>query len=289
MKRKKVLLFGAANMTGHITYLFLKDTGKYDITPVVYRNSFTENSIVIDVRDNEKISRIIKAEKPDFIINCIAILIEGTKHDPSNAIFINSYFPHLLVKIADEIDSKLIHISTDCVFSGKKGMYSEIDFKDADDLYGRSKALGEICSKNHLTIRTSKIGPELKKDGEELFHWFMMQTGEIDGFTQSYWGGVTTLELAKAIDKSMDNNLSGVVHLTNGDKISKYDLINLFKEIWNRNSVHINKVSGKLIDRSLIKSGQFDFDVPDYKQMLLDQKSWMDSHAHLYNKIYADN
>lgn len=288
MSKKKILLFGATGMAGHIAYLFLENTGNYDITSVVYRNKLTDNCIVLDVTDKEKVSEVVRAQKPDYIVNCIGVLIKGSGSHPDNAILLNAYFPHLLARLADEVGAKLIHISTDCVFSGQKGAYAEDDLRDADDVYGKSKGLGEVISDNHLTIRTSIIGPEIKKEGEGLFHWFMSQQGDIKGFTEAFWGGVTTFQLAKAIKMALENNLTGLMHLTNGDKISKYDLVNLFKEIWSRDHVNIESYPGKSVDKSLQKSTKFDFQVPGYKQMLLDQKDWMDGHKSLYENIYQD-
>ena len=195
---------------------------------------------------------------------------------------INAYFPHLLKRLSDEVGAKLIHISTDCVFSGKKGNYTEDDFRDADDVYGRSKALGEIINDKDLTIRTSIIGPELKENGEGLFHWFMHQCGEINGFRTAIWGGVTTLELAKAIDFSLDNGIVGLIHLSNGVGISKFDLLNLFKEIWGKDTV-IKPYDGNEVDKSIEKSLRLDYEVPSYRQMLVEQFEMMKSYSNLYS------
>ena len=219
---KKVLLFGATGMAGHVTYYYLRSTGKYDISNVVYRTPLTEDSIVVDVTNRDAVADVVHRVHPEIIINCIGILIKGSKEHPDNAILINAYFPHLLKRLSDEVGAKLIHISTDCVFSGKKGNYTEDDFRDADDVYGRSKALGEIINDKDLTIRTSIIGPELKNNGEGLFHWFMHQSGKIRGFRTAVWGGVTTLELAKAIDYALDSGTTGLVHLSNGIGISNF-------------------------------------------------------------------
>ncbi len=283
--KKKILLFGATGMAGHIAYYYLQATGKYEITNVVFRNKLTEDSIIVDVTDKNAVAQLIKNQNPDIIINCIGILIKGSKDHPDNAILINAYFPHLLKKLADEVGSKLIHISTDCVFSGKKGSYTETDFRDADDVYGRSKALGEVINDKDLTIRTSIIGPELKKGGEGLFNWFMNQSGIINGYTEAYWGGVTTLELAKAIDIAIDRNIKGLVHLTNGDRISKFNLLQLFNSIWKK-EVTVNPYNGKSVDKSLLKSDTFNYDVPSYEQMLLEQYNWMNKHKKLYEAIY---
>lgn len=286
MKKKKMLLLGATGMAGHVAYYYLNATGKYDITNVVFKNKLTDDSIVLDITDKLATEKLIREIKPDIILNCIGVLIKGSQLYPDNAIYINAYFPHLVERLAAEVNAKLIHISTDCVFSGKKGNYSETDERDADDIYGKSKGLGEIINDKDLTIRTSIIGPELKKNGEGLFHWFMCQKGQINGYLEAYWSGVTTLELAKAIDTAIDLNINGLVHLTNGEKISKFDLLNLFKVTWGKKSLIINPYNGKSVDKSLIKSDKFKFNVTSYNKMIHDQLFWMESNSHLYNEIY---
>ena len=279
---KKVLLFGATGMAGHVVYYYLQSTGKYDISNVVYRTPLTEDSIIVDVTNRDAVADVVHRVHPEFIINCVGILIKGSREHPDNAILINAYFPHLLKRLSDEVGAKLIHISTDCVFSGKKGNYTEDDFRDADDVYGRSKALGEIINDKDLTIRTSIIGPELKENGEGLFHWFMHQCGEINGFRTAIWGGVTTLELAKAIDFSLDNGIVGLIHLSNGVGISKFDLLNLFKEIWGKDTV-IKPYDGNEVDKSIEKSLRLDYEVPSYRQMLVEQFEMMKSYSNLYS------
>lgn len=279
---KKVLLFGATGMAGHVVYYYLQSTGKYDISNVVYRTPLTEDSIIVDVTNRDAVADVVHRVHPEIIINCVGILIKGSREHPDNAILINAYFPHLLKRLSDEVGAKLIHISTDCVFSEKKGNYTEDDFRDADDVYGRSKALGEIINDKDLTIRTSIIGPELKENGEGLFHWFMHQCGEINGFRTAIWGGVTTLELAKAIDFSLDNGIVGLIHLSNGVGISKFDLLNLFKEIWGKDTV-IKPYDGNEVDKSIEKSLRLDYEVPSYRQMLVEQFEMMKSYSNLYS------
>lgn len=279
---KKVLLFGATGMAGHVVYYYLQSTGKYDISNVVYRTPLTEDSIIVDVTNRDAVADVVHRVHPEIIINCVGILIKGSREHPDNAILINAYFPHLLKRLSDEVGAKLIHISTDCVFSGKKGNYTEDDFRDADDVYGRSKALGEIINDKDLTIRTSIIGPELKENGEGLFHWFMHQCGEINGFRMAIWSGVTTLELAKAIDFSLDNGIVGLIHLSNGVGISKFDLLNLFKEIWGKDTV-IKPYDGNEVDKSIEKSLRLDYEVPSYRQMLVEQFEMMKSYSNLYS------
>lgn len=269
-------------MAGHIVYYYFQETGKYDIINVVFRKKLTGDSIVVDVTSAFEVEKVVEQVKPDIIVNCVGVLIKGSREHPDNAIMINAYFPHLLKKLADQVGAKLIHISTDCVFSGKRGNYTEEDFRDADDVYGRSKALGEVVNDKDLTLRTSIIGPELKENGEGLFHWFMNQSGKINGYTNAIWGGVTTLELAKAIDKSIDTKLVGLVQLSNGKGISKYDLLNIIKTIWSKKEIEICPFKGNRVDKSIAKSSKYDFKIPDYSVMLEELANWMEQHRQLY-------
>lgn len=284
LMKKKILILGSTGMAGHIMFHYLNNLHKYDIVNVSYRNKLNNESLILDIKDKSKVEDLIVKVSPDYIVNCIGVLIKGSV-DVENAVYINSYFPHLLEKIANRVDAKLIHISTDCVFSGSVGRYKEDSFKDADDVYGRSKALGEIQSLKHLTIRTSIIGPELKLNGEGLFHWFLNQKGEVTGYTNAIWGGVTTLELAKAVEYYFENETSGVVNLTNGAEITKYDLLELIKSIWKIDNLTIEKGEGKkTINKSLVKSENFKYVVPTYETMLTNLHVWMEINRNLYTQ-----
>ena len=283
---KKILLFGATGMAGHIVYSYFKESGQYNIVNAVYRQKLNDESIIVDVKNDAAVKALVLEQKPDVIINCIGVLIKGSQAYPDNAIYINAYFPHFLKRMADEVGAKLIHISTDCVFTGNKGAYTEEDFKDADDVYGRSKALGEINNDKDLTIRTSIIGPELKTEGEGLFHWFMNQSGNVNGFLNAIWGGVTTLELAKALDTAIKSDLKGLVHLSNGMGINKYDLLLLFKKTFNRNDITIVPFEGKKLDKSIAKSKLFSYEVPTYETMITEMFDWMTEHPEFYAEKY---
>jgi dTDP-4-dehydrorhamnose reductase len=266
MQKKRVLIIGATGMLGHMVHKYFEQLGIYELYNSVYRTRLNNQSIICNVKDPNAVEELFKQTKPEIVINCVGALMQESRNNPESAIYLNALFPHLLKELCNEYYARLVHISTDCVFSGKKGAYSEDDFRDADDVYGRSKALGEIFDAPHCTLRTSIIGPELK-DGTGLFHWFMKQEGEVKGYTRAYWSGVTTLELAKAIHKSIQNDLEGLYHVTNGDKISKYDLLLLFNN--HRNSpIKIVPDDGYLGDKSLEKSKKFDFEVPGFDEMV---------------------
>lgn len=282
------MILGSAGMLGHMVLNYLKSLNKYNIVDASFPVRLNDNSRLLDVTNKTELKDFINSEKPDILINCIGILLQGSKDDPSNAIYLNSYLPHQLSNILHASGAKLIHISTDCVFTGDKGSYTETDLKDARDTYGLSKALGEVDNDHDLTMRTSIIGPELKVQGEGLFHWFMQQKGIIEGYTKMLWGGVTTLELAKAIDAAIDQNITGLIHITNNQAIAKFEMLALFKDIWNIDYITIKEVEGKVANKSLIsKRNDFDFKVPSYSKMFEDLYLWMKEYTSLYSKNYS--
>lgn len=279
---KKILVIGIRGMAGHVIYNYLNKKENYNVYGIARNITESEKEFSLDVFDTEKLKHIIADNSFDFVINCIGILNKDAEDNPSKAIWFNSYFPHFLEEITKDTTSKILHISTDCVFNGKKGEYKEDDFKDGEGFYAQSKALGEIINDKDLTIRTSIIGPELNKNGIGLFHWFMNQSGEINGYTSAIWSGVTTFELAKAIEYVIENPIKGLVHLTNGIPINKYDLLNIFKEIWNKDEITVNPYNGKVVDKSLVKSERLNYTVPSYKEMLEGQNQWMAEFSNLY-------
>jgi len=281
----KVLVLGSTGLIGHQVYNYLDDNNKYQLFNISYRKKLNDQTILCDVRNHDDFVSNIKSISPDIIVNCIGILIKGANQNPENAIYINAYMPHMLMKLSDEINCKLIHISTDCVFSGEKEMpYIEKDFKDGKDIYAKSKGLGEIINENHLTLRTSVIGPELKTDGEELFHWFMSQSGKINGFTNAIWSGVTTLVLAEAVEWAIENKITGLYHVTNNKSIDKYTLLSLIKKYTKKN-ISIIPFEGKKTNKSFIDTrNELDFIIPDYEIMIKEMIEFINQNKILYQQ-----
>ena len=281
----KVLVLGSTGLIGHQVYNYLKKNSDYELSNISYRNKLQEDTILLDIREETKFLDTVEKIKPNIIINCIGILINGSNKDPENAIFINAYMPHRLMRLADSINAKLIHISTDCVFSGnKKEPYLELDEKDGKDAYAKTKGLGEVINDKHLTLRTSVVGPELKTNGEELFHWFMNQSGTINGFTKATWSGVTTIELAKAVMWAIDNKITGLYHVTNNSPICKYDLLQLFKKYTKKN-IEIVPVDGKEVNKDFIDTRkQINYEIPSYDQMVSDMMNVIRSNRFLYSQ-----
>ncbi len=281
---KKIIIIGSKGMAGHLMYNFFKETTEFNVVDISRDAQFHTPSYQIDLSDFKSVNKAIDREMPEIVINCVGILNNNAESHPDTAILMNSYFPHFLAHTGNEMGFKLIHISTDCVFSGKKGGYTEQSERDGVGFYAQTKALGEVTYGKHLTFRTSIIGPELKTNGIGLFNWFMQQQGTIKGYTEAYWTGVTTLELAKAIIAAINQDLSGLHHLVNGEKISKYDLLQLFKIIFKKPTVEIIPFVEYKVDKSLINTNNdFDYTVPPYKKMIEDLENWVKGHPNLYN------
>jgi len=271
----KVLILGGNGMAGHIMKQYYLAKKKYDVF-YTSRDRYDKNSIFLDVTDFRRVEEVIDKIKPDIVINCIGILNKHASQDQLLAIQVNSLLPHQLAKLSQHNGGKLIHISTDCVFSGTKGDYKENEIPDGTSDYAQSKRLGEIKNDKHLTIRTSIIGPELKDNGIGLFLWFMKQTGEIKGFEKVLWNGVTTLELAKATEELIHQKVTGLVHLCSDTKISKYHLLKNIQKVFNKYNVNIIPDDNVVLDRTLKNTRtDFSYSIPSYQEMLFELRNWI--------------
>lgn len=279
--KQKVVVLGSKGMAGHIMAEVLDATGEYEVFGAARQNGNYVDEI-LDVTDANSLKSYLEKVRPSFVINCVGALVSQSKNDVSTAILLNSFLPNFLSKVGNELDYKLIHISTDCVFSGKDGQYTEDSYRDGDDNYARSKTLGEVINDKDLTIRTSIIGPEIKTDGTGLLDWFLKQEGTISGYTQAYWSGVTTLELAKATLAFLKQDMTGLYQLCPNDKISKFELLKLFSKIWNK-QITIEPYENYTVDKSLVCTRtDFQYATPEFEKMLIETKVWMDEHPNLY-------
>lgn len=278
----RYLILGAGGMAGHIISIYLVEKG-HEVYTFSRQSIKYGINIIGDVKDINGLKELITNYQFDCVVNTVGILNQKAEDSPSESVFINSYLPHYLAEVTKEMKTKVIHMSTDCVFSGNKGNYIETDLKDGLSMYDRSKALGEIDNPKDLTVRTSIIGPDLKIQGIGLFNWFMIQDGYIKGYKEVFWSGVTTLKLAQAIEKFSTRKLHGIIHLTNNQKISKFQLLTLFNSIFRKNTLKIEENLVKKTDKSLINTRHdIDFDIPGYETMLKDMKEWMVNHHDLY-------
>lgn len=281
----KLLVLGATGMAGHMIAIYLLEQG-HDVTsysrrPFPYCKCVTE-----DIREVEKLTALLKKENYDAVINCIGILNDNCEQDITSTIFLNSLLPHFLVRELKDINNnktKLIHLSTDCVFSGKIGNYDEYSKTDGETLYDRSKALGEVNDSINLTFRNSIIGPDMHPNGRGLFNWFIKQNGPVNGYINAIWTGVTTLTLAAAIEKALETDLKGLYHLVNNQPIDKYSLLQLLNQCFCDNRIMIYPYENIKINKSLVNTrNDFSFIVPTYEKMVEDMHKWVSDHKELY-------
>lgn len=276
----KILILGASGMLGHKLVQVLSK--KFEVWATIrdsfniYEkfNIFKRNCTFdkVDVRNTIQVREIAAKIKPDVIINAVGIIKQlPNSKDIINTLTINSIFPHQLAEIAKTINSYLINISTDCVFSGAKGNYTEEDIPDAPDLYGKSKNLGEVIAENCLTIRTSIIGRELQTS-HSLVEWFLSNEGKkIRGYRNAIFSGFPTVILAEIVSDliAKKNRLEGLYHLSS-KPINKFELLTIIKEIFGV-KIEIEVFDDFRIDRSL-NSDKFrkatGFEPLDWNQMI---------------------
>lgn len=267
------MILGANGMAGHMIASYFQRNTEHQL--VLTSRDGTDGHIMLDATNLNQIEEVIQLHKPNLIINCIGILNEFAAINQRDAILVNSLLPHELAKQLNVYGGKLIHISTDCVFSGHEGNYNEESIPDGLTMYAKTKQLGEIKTSPHLTIRTSIIGPELK-NGIGLYHWFIHQKGIVKGFTHVKWNGVTTLELAKFIHYTIDNPITGLYHLTAPETLSKYELLYLIKNIFQKDDVDIIPHTEPRLDRTLFNSRQDSkYQVSPYEKQLQELKDWL--------------
>lgn len=278
----KFFVLGCNGMAGHTISLYLKERGHevlgFDLAKSQYVDSITGNAF-----DTEYLRAVIKKGKFDTIINCIGVLNQFAEQNKALAAFLNSYFPHFLVETTKSMDTQVIHMSTDCVFSGKRGSYSEDDIPDGETFYDRSKALGEINDGKNITLRNSIVGPDINPNGIGLLNWFMYQKGEINGYTRTMWTGQTTLQLAKTMEAAAKEKAHGLFNTVPDHSISKYELCSLFNKYLRNNSIMIHPVQGIDADKSLKRTRfEFGYLIPDYEIMVAELAEWIRKHKEMY-------
>jgi len=264
----KVLVLGNKGMIGHVVERYLQETGDYAVKGI--------NRGYLDVSNFSELDSLITNLFPDIIINCVGILKPNSTDIQKNAA-INVALPVLLAHITNRmtdsgVPMKVIHLSSNCVFKDEGPHYST-DVPNADDLYGMSKAMGEIIDKNNLTIRMSTTGPELKKNGINLFNWFVNKSEkELNGFVNALWNGMTTLELAKFIDKAIKKGYTGIINYYTKENISKCDLLEIINDVYGLGK-KITPVVGNLQAHTALLTGPH-FTEKSYKEQFKEMKEW---------------
>jgi dTDP-4-dehydrorhamnose reductase len=260
---KKILVIGANGMLGGSIFRYFSRQDDFEVLGTLRSQSnqqqllsmgFANTVAGIDVNDTAALEGVFSNFQPDVVFNCVGLIKQlAASKKAVPAIEINALLPHRLAELASHHGGKLIHFSTDCVFSGAAGMYQEQDTPDASDIYGRSKLLGEVDYSPHLTLRTSIIGHELNSN-VSLVDWFLSQQGSVKGFSKAFFSGLPTIFVAKFVHQYVLNNtdLTGLYHLS-VDRIDKFSLLTMIKEVYGKDTA-IENFSDFAIDRSLDSS-----------------------------------
>lgn len=262
-KKTKVLVLGAAGMLGNAVLRLFAQSAEYEVLASARSTSalrllpeeLSDRVICgVDVEHSDSLTSLFAKARPDVVINCIGLVKQlAEADDPLAAIPINALLPHRLARLCDVAGARLVHMSTDCVFSGAKGMYTEADTSNAKDLYGCSKYLGEVDCPHAITLRTSIIGHELS-GAHSLVEWFLAQQGGVKGFRRAIFSGLPTVELARVIrDHVLPHpELHGLYHVS-AEPINKFDLLTLIAKAYDK-TIDITPDDKLAIDRSLDSS-----------------------------------
>ena len=257
----KILILGVTGMLGNAVFKVLSMQSTHQVWATLRNVEMLSNFDDIeqgmlisdvDVLDSDRLQEVLKQVQPDVVINCVGLIKQlDNANEPLIVLPINALFPHQLANLCGKVGARLIHISTDCVFNGRKGLYKETDLSNAEDLYGKSKYIGELHNKSHaVTLRTSIIGHELNSN-DSLVDWFLSQNGAVNGYEKAIFSGLPTVELANVIKDFVITkpDLQGLFHVS-AEPIDKYSLLNLIADTYNK-KINIIADDKLEIDRSL--------------------------------------
>lgn len=279
----KILVLGISGMLGNAMFRVLSENGGHEVWGTARSNAVQKHFAAplasrvvagVDVENPDSLAMVLEQIRPDVVVNCIGLVKQFLQaEDPLQALPINAMLPHRLARYCALLDARLVHISTDCVFNGARGAYRETDISNAEDLYGKSKYIGEVAYPHTITLRTSIIGHELASH-HGLIEWFLTQAGSVHGYRRALFSGLPTVELSRVVrDVVLPHpQLSGVFHVASAP-IAKYDLLKLVAQVYGKvieiepdDSISINRTL--LADRFQAATGYAAPTWPDLVQMM---------------------
>lgn len=279
----RFLVLGASGMAGHTVSLYLSERG-HDVVGFSRRGvPFLREQVVGDARDEGLLRGAIEEGGFDVVVNCVGVLNDFAERDPEGAAYLNGELPHVLARIAEGAGARVFHMSTDCVFAGNTGPYTEGSAPDGGTVYDRTKAAGELRDGRNLTFRCSIVGPDTDPAGIGLLNWFMAQEGSVRGYTGAIWTGLTTLELAKAMESAAAEGASGLVNMVPPASISKFDLLGLFNRELRGGSVEIVPDGSVRLDKTLVRTDfGCSFRPKGYAEQVAEMAGWVRAHSGMY-------
>lgn len=279
----KFLVIGCNGMAGHTVSLYLKEQG-HNVTGYAREKSRFVDTIIGDVTDFDFLKKTVLSGEYHSVINCVGLLNHFAENNHAMAVLLNSYLPHYLAGLTKDTETQIIHMSTDCVFSGKTGGYTEESIPDGTTFYDKSKAIGELDDDKNMTLRCSIIGPDIKEKGIGLLNWFLKQSGPVNGFTGAIWTGQTTLQLAKTMEEAAKRRASGLYNIVPSSSINKYELLKLINIYIRKNPIEVVPMDKFVTDKSLVRTRfeRFNYQIPEYETMIKELGDWMRAHKVLY-------
>ena len=279
----RFLVLGCSGMAGHTISIYLKERG-HRVAGLSRRGvPFLGEQVVGDVRDEALLAEALSEGGFDVVVNCVGVLNQFADRDPEGAAYLNGELPHVLARLAEGSRTRVFHMSTDCGFAGNTGPYTEDSVPDGETVYDRTKAAGELRDEKNLTFRCSIVGPDTDPDGIGLLNWFMAQEDSVGGYTRAMWTGLTTLELAKAMETCALDGSVGLVNMVPGGNISKFELLRLFDGELRGGSVEVRPDDSVALDKTLVRTN---FRVPYlpalYEAQVREMGEWVRSHRQLY-------
>ena len=277
----RFLVLGASGMAGHLISLYLKESG-HSVTGFSRHDlKFLDSQIIGDATDVNTL-RQVDWKGYDVVVNCIGVLNKAADTNP-NASWLNGGLPHFLADVTSDLPTRVFHMSTDCVFAGNSGPYTERSIPDGRSAYDRTKAEGELNDEKNLTFRNSIVGPDINPNGIGLLNWFMQQNGSVRGFTGAIWTGLTTLELAKAMEHEAREEAYGLVNMVPEGSINKYELLQLFNRDLRGDSIEILPDSSLQLDKTLVRTNYKPTYCPkSYPVQVREMADWIRAHKELY-------
>lgn len=280
----RFLVLGCSGMAGHTISIYLKERGHHVVGFSRRGVGFLKEQIIGDVRDEALLAEAISEGDFDAVINCVGVLNQFAEHDSESAAYLNGKLPHVLAAICEEIRTRVFQMSTDCVFAGNTGPYTEDSIPDGITVYDRTKAAGELRDNKNLTFRCSIVGPDTNPAGIGLLNWFMAQHDPIKGYTGAIWTGLTTLELAKAMECAALEGSRGLVNMVPPESISKYDLLRLFNRELRDGKVEIVPDGSVQLDKTLVRTNHdCSFRPKGYAEQIAEMAGWVRAHVDLYS------
>lgn len=267
----KILVLGSNGMAGHVVTRYLSDQH------IVKTAARDKADFIVDFEDTRQVRSMFDHVGGlfDVVVNCVGLLVADSIARPDRAIVLNGWLPHYIEHRLSGSAARLIHLSTDCVFDGSAGPYAESSQHTETNYYGRSKSIGEVVNDKDLTLRMSIIGPELK-NGTGLLHWFLNnEQSVVNGYLDAYWNGVTTLQLAKCIEKFMARpDITGLYHCVNNNvNTSKYNLLGTINEVYERNKMIVPTNATKPVNKILVDTRlEIDLGIPDYDRQISEMR-----------------